>query len=895
MAGQRKRKPAIFIFFIMSKKRPKEVITTHINADFDALSSMLAAKKLYPDAELVFPGSQEKGIRNFLLHSISYVFSFSRLKEIELSEIKRLIIVDTRQKSRIGKFSEILDKKDLEIHIYDHHPDSEDDIKGDLEVIKRVGANTTIMVQILKEKGIKLSPDEATIMCLGIHEDTGSFTFSSTTAQDYEAAAWLASQGADHNLISNMLTRELTAEQISVLNELIQSAKRYNIDGVEVVISKVIRDEYVGDFAALVQRFMDMENISVIFALAQMEDRIYLVARSRVDEVNTAEIAKRFGGGGHSFASSATIKNIPINQLEDMLLHAIREHIESKSKRAKDIMSSPAITISSEESLQAAEELMNKFNINVLLVMEKGNLLGYITRQVVDKARFFHLEHIKVKEYTNIEFPVIDPDDSVKKAQQIIIKDRARVLPVVKDGKVLGVITRTDILNLFLEGAGISLVAEEREYAFQKDMRHLLKERLPERLITLLKEFGNVADQLGYKAYLVGGFVRDLILRRENLDIDVVIEGDGVEFARQFSKRFNAKVNVHKRFRTAYLIFPDGFKVDVATARMEYYEAPGAAPVVKRSSLKLDLYRRDFTINTLAIKLNKNEFGTLIDYFNGMKDINNKVIRVLHNLSFVEDPSRILRAIRFEQRFGFKIGKLTLSLIKNALKLNCFELINGKRLFHELKLMLMEEDPLSSVERMHELKVLNALSPLFKWTKRHREIFEEIKKAISWYNLLFLEEKIDAWKVYWYGLTYHLSYSELRELHKRFEMDEKQYEKMLSQMKDLDKLIKSLLKKPTNYEIYKLLSKYEIETLLFVMAKVKNEEVRKSISKYFTKLKNIKPQIRGRDLLELGLKPGPIFGKILEAVHEAKLNGLVKSKEDEIEFVKERFKEEFVK
>ncbi len=266
----------------MGKRRPKEVITTHVNADFDALSSMLAAKKLYPEAELVFPGSQEKGIKNFFLHSASYVFNFLRLKEIEFKNIKRLIIVDTRQRGRIGKFSEIIGKKGLEIYIYDHHPGSEDDIKGDLEVVKRVGANTTIMVQLLRQKGIKVSPDEATIMCLGIHEDTGSFTFSSTTSEDYEAAAWLASQGADHNLISNMLSREFTVEQISLLNELIESAKKYKIDGVDVVISKIIRDEYIGDFAVLVHRFMEMDNIGVLFALAQMEDRIYLVARSRI-------------------------------------------------------------------------------------------------------------------------------------------------------------------------------------------------------------------------------------------------------------------------------------------------------------------------------------------------------------------------------------------------------------------------------------------------------------------------------------------------------------------------------------------------------------------------------------------------------------------------------------
>ncbi len=877
----------------MEKKRPTQIITTHVNADFDALSSMLAAKKIYPDAEIVFPGSQEKGIRNFLLHSASYVFNFSRMKEIELDNLKRLIIVDTRQKSRIGRFVEVLEKKDVEIYIYDHHPPSEDDIKGDLEVIKMVGANTTIMVQILREKGIKITPDEATIMCLGIHEDTGSFTFSSTTPEDYEAAAWLASQGADHNLISSMLTREFTADQISLLNELIQSAKRYSIDGIDVLICRLIRDEYIGDFAVLVHKLMDIEDMDVIFALAQMGDRIYVVARSRTDSVNTLEIIKRFGGGGHPFASSASIKGLTINQVEDLLIQALREQIEAKIKKAKDIMSFPVITISSDETLKKAEELMNKFNINVLLVMEKGKLLGYITRQVVDKARFFHLEDRKVKEYTNIEFPTVDPDASVREVQEIILRDRVRVLPVVKDGKVLGVITRTDIMNLFFEEPHLYPLVKEREYALQKDMRKILGERLSGDILGLLKEFGRIADLLGYNAYLVGGFVRDLILNRENLDIDIVIEGDGLRFAKEFSKKHKVKVNVHKRFRTAYLIFPDGFKIDVATARMEYYESPGAMPVVKKSSLKMDLYRRDFTINTLAIKLNEKEFGTLIDYFNGMRDIKDKVIRVLHNMSFVEDPSRVLRAIRFEQRFGFRIGKLTLSLIKNALKINCFDFINGKRLFHELQLMLMEENPISSMERMEELKVIRSLSPLLKWTKEHKRIFEEIKKTIAWYNLLFLEEKIEPWKIYWHGLTHHLSIDELKELHKRFEMDEKEYDRMISQREGLDEIARKIIQdKPGNYEIYKLISKYDTETLLYLMAKVRNERLRKAISNYFTKLKHIRPQIRGRDLIEMGFRPGPIFGKILEKLLEARLNGLVKTKEDEIEFVKERYGEE---
>ena len=182
---------------------------------------------------------------------------------------------------------------------------------------------------------------------------------------------------------------------------------------------------------------------------------------------------------------------------------------------------------------------------------------------------------------------------------------------------------------------------------------------------------------MGFHAHLVGGFVRDLLLRIDNFDIDIVIEGDGIRFAKELARRFGARTRVHKEFGTAKVLFPGGFKVDVASARLEYYRAPAALPIVEHSSLKLDLYRRDFTINTLAISLNTNTFGELIDFFGAQRDIKEKSIRVLHSLSFVEDPTRVFRAVRFEQRFRFHIGKFTVNLIKNAVKMSFLAKIKG--------------------------------------------------------------------------------------------------------------------------------------------------------------------------------------------------------------------------
>ena len=225
----------------------------------------------------------------------------------------------------------------------------------------------------------------------------------------------------------------------------------------------------------------------------------------------------------------------------------------------------------------------------------------------------------------------------------------------------------------------------------KKMISKLMKERLPARLKSLLEEVGQVGDTLGYSVYAVGGFVRDLLMRVENFDIDLVVEGDGIRFAETFEKRTSCRIRTHQKFGTAIILFPDGLKIDVATARWETYDSPAALPTVEKGSIKMDLSRRDFTINTLAIQLNPRGYGEIIDFFGGMKDIKEKTIRVLHNLSFVEDPTRIFRAIRFEQRLGFQIGKHTQHLMRNSVKMGFLQRLSGGRILSELILILKED------------------------------------------------------------------------------------------------------------------------------------------------------------------------------------------------------------
>lgn len=413
-----------------------EVIITHINADFDALASLLAAHKLYPEAKLVFPGSQEKSLRDFFVRSTFYVLEAGRAKDIALDKVTRLIMVDTRQRSRIGRFAEIVDKPGLEIHIYDHHPASADDVRGTLEVIEGKGATITIILRHLRERGITITPDEATIMMLGIYEDTGSLTFSSTTAEDFTAAAYLLTQGASLNIISDMITRELSAEQVFLLNDLIRSAERYDIRGVEVVVTTGSSDRYIGDVAILVHKLKDMENLNCVFALISMEDRIYLIARSRVVEVNVAEVALGFGGGGHPTAASATIRDLTMVEAKERLLEVLHEVVRPRLT-ARDIMIHPLKTIQQADTIKEAQKILNRYyTIAVLPVLAQEQLVGLISRPLVERAMLHGLGDLTVKEYMIADFAIVQADAPLREVQGHIVGENQRFLPVVKEGAI---------------------------------------------------------------------------------------------------------------------------------------------------------------------------------------------------------------------------------------------------------------------------------------------------------------------------------------------------------------------------------------------------------------------------------------------------------------------------
>lgn len=868
-----------------------DLITTHINADFDCLGSMIAARRLYPEAAMVFPGGQERTLREFFLKSAQYAFDFKKLRDLDLDLVTRLILVDVRQSTRIGPLDKLARRPGIALHLYDHHPDGPADLRGEVERVEAVGATVTVLTHLFMERGIEPTADEATMMMLGLYEDTGSLTFSTTTTRDYQAAAFLLEHGASLNAVASMLAQELTSDQVRLLNDLLANRSVLNVHGIDISITHASVDYFVGDIAALAHKLRDIEDLEALIVAVRMESRIFLVGRSRRPEVNVGEVLAEFGGGGHASAAAATVRDLTLLQVLEQLPALLARHVHPQWQ-VRHLMSTPVKSVTARDSVQAAHQQFNRFGLNAMPVVEKGRVLGIITRQVADKAIYHGLGSQPVGEFMVAEFRTVAPDAPVDELREVIVDGRQRFVPVLRDGALAGAVTRTDLLRHLATSSGAApraagLGKPPGRQLRRAQVQRLLRGRLPKALQELLRELGEIADRQEVGAFLVGGFVRDLLLNQPNLDVDMVIEGDGIAFAEAFAAACGGRVRCHRKFGTAVIIMPDGFKVDVATARLEYYLHPGALPDVEHASVKLDLYRRDFTINTLAIALNHEQFGELVDHYGGVRDLEERAVRVLHNLSFIEDPTRMFRAVRFEQRLGFRIGQQTEQLLRSALRLDVLGRVSGKRLANELNLILGERDPLPAVERLADLDLLRGLHPALARRHNLRGIFTEARRVMDWYDLLYTGTACRRWLCYLLALTAPLTAEGMRGLCQRLDLAQGDAELLVGQRQAGLRLLRRLEARPEQArpprpsDLHRWLAPLAVEVLLFLMAAAGREPVRQHLSRYITHLRDVQPLLNGHDLRRLGIPPGPTYKAILAELLRARLNGQVATIDDE--------------
>lgn len=868
-----------------------DVIATHTNADFDSLGGMIAASLLYPDALLVFPGGQESALRTLVERHPELLPPICRIKDIPLASVNRLILVDCQDSGRIGALAPLLENPAVELVIYDHHPQAPTGRVADSGEIRPSGAVSTLLTERLRQSGVIPTPAQATLILLGIHEDTGRLLFPATGAEDYRAAAWLVEQGADLQVVAESLTQELTGEQLELINSLMKHLREVTINGFTIAIAHAEAHRHVADIASLAHIIKDLEHREVLFLVVAMEGHVHIVARSRRPEVNVGEILRYLHGGGHGAAASATIHHLDLRQVLEHLDALLRVSVPFPV-RAGEIMSSPVKVVPQQATIGDTREYLIRYNCTSLPVMEGEQMIGLISRKTVERAMHHHLEAALVSDYMQSEFMRATPETPLGEIQEYLVKSNQRLVPVFEQQNLVGVITRTDLLRHLYRGMEIGSDVNDdgtgTAEPAQRSIASLLARRLPPMTLQRLQDLGAVADQLEVRAHVVGGFVRDVIIGRDNLDIDVTIEGDGIAFAERFATLYNCRVRSHRAFRTAVLIFPDTSTVDVASTRLEYYDAPGMLPTVEGSSLRHDLYRRDFTINTLAACINHDRFGMVTDFFGGQQDIQEGVVRVLHNLSLVEDPTRVFRAVRFEQRLGFRIAPHTEKLIRNAVSMGLPAKVGGLRLLNELIHIMSEQEPGGAINRMVSFRLLPFIHPALRYTPTTARVLAETGRVLAWFRLLYLDLHCEQWQVYFLGLCSAMKQVDFLDACHRLAIAGRPLAQIferralaLARLREIQRHVKRF-QPVTNSRIHSWFHTLPLELLLHMGARATSDEVRRFISLYLTKLRTIRCSTDGNQLRSLGLTPGPHFAKIQSILLKARLDSDVHTDEEEL-------------
>lgn len=846
-----------------------QVIISHTNTDFDAFASMLAAKKLYPDAVLVLSDKQTTTVKQFLnIYRDTFHFVFEH--QVDWEKVTKLIMVDVASLKRTGNYAKNLSFEDVEIIVYDHHPPGKNDVKTAQRYVEPVGAAVTLLVEEMQRKNIPIDEFEATIFGLGIYTDTGNFTYQTTTARDLKAASFLLECGMNLEMIQRFSQTSLLPEQRTLLDHLFMHAEIVEIEGLLIVLTKHELEQFQGGLATLTQRLMEMKGSDACISVVKMKHHVYIVGRANADRINLLPLLRRFGGGGHQHAGSATVKRAELEPIYAELKKNL-DCMLQPAVTARHIMTVPVKTITSDTTIEKASQMMYRYGHSGYPIVENDELVGIITRRDLDKANHHGLGHAPVKAYMTTNVITIHPDMTLEEIQKIIIEHNIGRLPVVENGELIGIVTRTDIIEEIHEQYLRNKAPNNVNGQLKTNVKNDMKEQLPEEIYTLLEQISKIASRTKTKVYLIGGIVRDILLRRPNEDVDFVVEGDGIQFAKHLHEQLGGELVAHEEFGTATWTAPNGIEVDIASSRLEYYEKPATLPEVERSTLKEDLYRRDFTINAMAVHLNEARFGDLVDPFMGQEDLHHKTIRVLHNLSFVEDPTRILRAVRFEVRFQFKMDeqteKLALQSMPQMKELSC------QRIMNEIKRLYQEENPLEATQRLGELgfwqQFLNG-----EWD---REKVNYYTKKLADFHELFERNQMKKSEMSWFAYFIVPFYAGKRlENIKRFALT-----------REAKKLVRELIeesRQPMEHvetvgDLHDRFKTVSDDTVL-LLASCEFFADEKLVLNYLQKRKKLSPLLTGEDLKRRGLPQGPLYQEILSALETAMLNGEVQTKRE---------------
>ncbi|WP_227936812.1 CBS domain-containing protein [Alkalihalobacillus deserti] len=825
-----------------------EVIVSHINLDFDGLACLLAAQKLHPNAKVALTDKQHPTVKSFLAIYRDQL-AFSSYEEINWGKLETLILVDVASIKRTGIPLPSLGA-DVQTIVYDHHSPKEGDLTTGIRYIEKYGAAITLLFDHLMEMELSISPFEATLFGLGLYTDTGNFTFPQTTARDLYVASLLIDLHMDVTLIDRFQEQVLTADEKQLLHVLLTNGEEQLVNGITIFISSYEQATYIGGLATITKKIMESTGVDAVISIVKMKNHVYVVGRSSSERVDFRSVMESLGGGGHSQAASATVKKTELDYVKRIVQTSLYQMIR-KAITAADIMSSPVKSVSPDDSIDSVLEQMYQYGHTGFPVLNEHNeLIGVISRRDVDKATHHGLGHAPVKGYMSTQLVVLDPTTSLEAIQETMMKHNIGRIPIVNnEKKVVGILSRTNVIEQLHKQTNFSV----------EPVLQMIKKQLSPDIYKLLLTIGTIADEQQMTVYLIGGVVRDFLLERPNEDIDIVVEGDGISFAQLLAGHLGGDVKTHEKFGTATWTTPTGLKLDIVTCRTEYYNSPATLPVVRPSNLREDLRRRDFTINAMALQINKSHFGTLIDFFQGKEDIKKKKIRILHTLSFIEDPTRIIRAVRFAIRFNYKLAKQTYDLAIDACPM--LKQVSSTRFLHEMELLIKENSIAPGIKNLEDIGVWDSLFG-FKVNEHMMTAIKRLESyrfqdPFTYLVALLFQQKNWKHQVKRYSIT-----TKQQQL-------VKQLEEMTAILFDSNVLFS---------DIHLKYASYKEENILLYALLTNN----KKLEQYIQKRHTFKPLLTGEDLIEQGIKPGPKFSEILYQLTCLQLDQRITTKKEAI-------------
>lgn len=912
-----------------------DLVLCHTTADFDTLGAAVGLAHQQPGARIVLPGGAHPGVQRFLaLHRDAYPLIERRA--VEPQQVRSLALVDAQQRHRFGPAAIWIDlalEAGLPIMIYDHHVTTPSDIPltPAQRRVEPVGAVTTLVVEELQHANQTLTGAEATAMALGIHGDTGSLTYDLTTARDARALAWLMEQGASLELVAEFAQPALTPALQTLLPEALEQMHTQDCGNYTVAWVHLPLSTYQPGLSTLTERLTTLVDCDVLMLAASYGDRngetsLTVVGRLRgrlaatpaADSPHLGHLFRPWGGGGHRTAASLSCTTPTPEQVIDTLIADLQAQLPTPLQ-ARDLMSAPVRTILPHTTIHEAQRILLRYgHAGLSVVDDQGTLVGVISRRDLDLAVHHGLSHAPVKGYMTTAVRTITPTTNLSTIEALMTTYDIGRLPVLDGEQLVGIVTRADLLRqrhqtgytsapsdwgLGVEGA---MAVPPPAAVLVQQLAHHLSPAVWQ----ILQHMAAAAQKRGWHLYLVGGAVRD-VLRWEHTshqgessqetrwlpDIDLVVdgfaqaatEGAGVELAQAMKQTYpDLQLQVHGRFQTAALVWsvakagqpPQKLMMDVATARTEFYPYPAANPEVEASSIRQDLYRRDFTINAMAIRLTPPQAGLLLDYFGGLDDLQQQQVRVLHANSFIEDPTRMFRAVRFAVRLGFTLDDQTRQYIHHAIDSGIYTQLQQQmvnlpalqvRLKQELRYILAAPYWQPALHLLDQLGALRCLQDGLRLTPA---LWRQLGRIGRWVEHFGWQQNCPPWQMRLEVLLATLPTDQRTAVAAALQLAEESQERQRT-LDDVETQLQWALAQPLSpSQIYRLLRPLPVATLL--LASVRHPRpVGQQVWAYLTRWADRHAPLNGHDLKIMGYRPGPQFRLILDDLLAATLDGQV--------------------